>query len=68
MSIFPTSNSLEETGPGQLLHDLEQRQDDVLQQLDDLDAKLNEVLKGLSASMDNDDRDASDQGELPLAA
>ena len=33
--------------PGGLLGELERRQDDVLSQLDDLDAKLAEVLKGL---------------------
>lgn len=33
--------------PGGLLDDLERRQEDVLSQLDDLDAKLSEVLKGL---------------------
>lgn len=33
--------------PGGLLGELERRQDDVLEQLDDLDAKLSEVLKGL---------------------
>ena len=64
--------------PGQLLKDLEQRQDDVLAQLDDLDAKLNEVLKGLGATMEGDAdeteigevRDAGpDRGEItPMAA
>lgn len=39
--------------PGQLLKELEQRQDDVLAQLDDLDAKLREVLEGLGASADD---------------
>ncbi len=48
MSPMPTSHT--EAEPGQLLHDLEQRQDEVLMQLDDLDAKLTEVLKGLGAS------------------
>ncbi len=33
--------------PGRLLDDLERRQEDVLNQLDDLDAKLAEVLQGL---------------------
>ena len=36
--------------PGQLLKELEQRQDEVLAQLDDLDAKLREVLQGLGAT------------------
>lgn len=35
--------------PGGLLGELERRQDDVLSQLDDLDAKLSEVLKGLDS-------------------
>ena len=43
--------------PGQLLIELEQRQDDVLAQLDDLDAKLKEVLKGLGATLDEEDQD-----------
>ena len=41
--------------PGQLLNDLERRQDEVLTQLDDLDAKLKEVLKGLGATLDDED-------------
>lgn len=36
--------------PGQLLDELERRQDDVLLQLDALDARLTEVLKGLGVS------------------
>ncbi|QDV45270.1 hypothetical protein Enr13x_51450 [Stieleria neptunia] len=36
-----------ESQPGGLLGELERRQDDVLDQLDALDAKLSEVLKGL---------------------
>lgn len=37
----------DDTQPGGLLGELERRQDDVLSQLDDLDAKLSDVLKGL---------------------
>ncbi|MCS7468330.1 hypothetical protein NZK35_16885 [Stieleria sp. ICT_E10.1] len=36
-----------ESQPGGLLGELERRQDDVLGKLDELDAKLSEVLKGL---------------------
>jgi hypothetical protein len=35
---------------GQLLSELERRQDDVLRGLDELDAKLTEVLRGLGVS------------------
>ena len=45
--------------PGQLLADLEQRQDDVLTQLDELDSQLKEVLKGLGVSEESDDLGAS---------
>ena len=53
--------------PGGLLGDLERRQDDVLQQLDDLDAKLSEVLAGLEptrgpASYPTDSGDPDDTG------
>ena len=52
MSAIPVPQDSE---PGQLLHDLEQRQDEVLEQLDDLDAKLEEVLKGLGVTQDEAD-------------
>lgn len=39
-----------ENQPGGLLDALERRQNDVLGQLDDLDAKLSEVLKGLEST------------------
>lgn len=48
--MSPISSLHPETEPGQLLHDLERRQDDVLKQLDDLELQLNEVLKGLGVS------------------
>ncbi|MCC9600049.1 hypothetical protein LOC67_05705 [Stieleria sp. JC731] len=51
-----------EPSPGGLLGELERRQDDVLQQLDDLDAKLAEVLKGLEAS--KAEEEALSEGEL----
>ncbi len=53
MSPTPTSLS-SETEAGHLLHDLERRQDEVMAQLDDLDAKLSEVLRGLGVSLDED--------------
>ena len=40
--------------PGQLLDELEQRQNDVLQQLDALDARIAEVLRGLGASFEEE--------------
>lgn len=49
MSPNPTSQ-VDSTEPGFLLADLERRQDEVLEQLDDLDSKLREVLKGLGVS------------------
>lgn len=53
MSPVPT-NHTSEIEAGQLLYDLERRQDEVIAQLDDLDAKLNEVLRGLGVSLDDD--------------
>ena len=54
--MSPTSTShTADMEPGQLLNDLERRQDEVLTQLDDLDAKLKEVLKGLGATLDDED-------------
>ena len=40
--------------PGQLLKELEQRQDEVLEQLDAQDAELQDVLKGLGVTLNND--------------
>ncbi len=51
MSPTPTAQ-VSDQEPGQLLRDLERRQDDVLSQLDALDAKLNEVLRGLGVTPD----------------
>lgn len=53
MSPTPTSQVADQE-PGHLLRDLERRQDDVLDQLDALDAKLNEVLRGLGVTMDEE--------------
>ncbi|MEM8671648.1 MAG: hypothetical protein AAGG48_29285 [Planctomycetota bacterium] len=36
--------------PGNLLKELEERQDEVLAQLDELDAKLRQVLEGLGVT------------------
>jgi hypothetical protein len=51
MSPSPTSQT-SDTEPGQLLKELEKRQDEVLQQLDELDTKLQEVLHGLGVTID----------------
>lgn len=57
MSPTPTSQTAEEE-PGQLLKELEQRQDEVLEQLDALDVQLQDVLKGLGVTLDeNADQD-----------
>ena len=56
---FPSIATDSTEAPGHLLDELERRQDDVLAQLDDLDAKINEVLKGLGASVDDDENGAA---------
>jgi hypothetical protein len=43
-----------DVAPGGLLGELERRQDDVLAQLDDLDAKLSQVLEGLESGGDGE--------------
>lgn len=53
MSPTPTSQ-VSDHEPGQLLKELEQRQDEVLDQLDALDAKLQDVLKGLGVAMEDE--------------
>lgn len=56
--MFPTYLSdAEDNAPGQLLADLERRQDDVLLQLDDLENKLREVLRGLNIEMEDGELD-----------
>ncbi|MBB3208560.1 hypothetical protein FHS27_004389 [Rhodopirellula rubra] len=56
--MFPTCLSdPEENAPGQLLADLERRQDEALEQLDDLEKKLCDVLKGLNIEMEEVDLD-----------
>ncbi len=56
MSPTPTSHT-SDTEPGQLLSELEKRQDEVLHDLDVLDAKLNEVLRGLGVTPDEKPED-----------
>ncbi len=51
--MFPTALSdASQDAPGQLLAELERRQDDVLAQLDDLESKLRDVLRGLNVEME----------------
>ncbi|MCM2373350.1 hypothetical protein [Aporhodopirellula aestuarii] len=53
--MFPTSLSDPEAdAPGQLLADLERRQDEAMLQLDDLERKLRDVLKGLNIEMEDE--------------
>ena len=59
MSPIPSPKT-DDNEPGQLLNELERRQDDVLQQLDDLEAQLDQVLQGLGVSpLDDVDLDLS---------
>jgi len=53
MSPPPTSVTAEQEH-GQLLKELEQSQDEVLEQLEALDQKLNDVLSGLGVTMDEE--------------
>ena len=53
MSPPPPSVTVEQE-PGQLLKELEQRQDEVLEQLEALDQKLNDVLSGLGVTMEEE--------------
>ncbi len=50
MSPTPTAHT-SEMEPGQLLHELERRQDEVLMELDALDTKLTDVAKGLGVTL-----------------
>jgi hypothetical protein len=53
--MSPTQTSqVADIEPGQLLNELEQRQDDVLEQLDALDSQLQEVLRGLGVTLEDD--------------
>lgn len=51
----PTEEPTPIQEPGSLLQDLERRQDEVLEQLDELDEKIKSVLKGLGATLDESD-------------
>ena len=53
MSPTPIQHAAE-MEPGQMLHEMERRQDDVLTQLDELDARLSEVLRGLGVNLDEE--------------
>lgn len=60
--MFPTSLTDPDTAvdaptpsPGGLLKDLERRQDEALELLDDLEAKIASVLKGLGVEAETDD-------------
>ena len=57
MSPNPTSHHVAQE-PGQLLSELEQRQDEVLGELDALDAKLTEVLRGLGVTIEDESEEA----------
>jgi hypothetical protein len=53
--MSPTATShIKDLEPGQLLKELEQRQDDVLKQLDALDNQLEEVLRGLGVTPEDE--------------
>ncbi|MAI69840.1 MAG: hypothetical protein CMM01_02890 [Rhodopirellula sp.] len=53
--MSPTQTSqVADLEPGQLLNELEERQDDVLAQLDALDTQLQDVLRGLGVTLDDD--------------
>ncbi len=56
MSPTPTSHTAE-TEPGQLLMELEQRQDEVLAELEQLDKRLKEVLDGLGVTLEEEVND-----------
>lgn len=54
-NMSPTQTSqVADLEPGQLLNELEERQDDVLAQLDALDTQLQDVLRGLGVTLDDD--------------
>ena len=57
--MSPASPPPEAIEPGQLLKELEQRQDDVLAQIDELDEKVRQVLQGLGVSLDESDETLS---------
>ena len=52
MSPTPSSH-VDDHEPGQLLYELEQRQDEALRELEKLEARLHDVLTGLGVSIDD---------------
>lgn len=52
MSPSPISH-VDDSEPGQLLYELERRQDEVLGELEALEARLNAVLIGMGVSLDD---------------
>jgi hypothetical protein len=50
----PPPSQLVETEPGQLLQELELRQDEVLVELENLDNRLREVLQSLGVTVDEE--------------
>ncbi len=51
MSPTPTSQT-DESEPGQLLYELERRQDEALSELEALESRLRDVLAGLGVATD----------------
>ncbi len=64
-SGVPETLDTEDSQPGGLLGELERRQDDVIAQLEDLDAKLSEVLKGLEPEPKEDDSEETEDFFAP---
>ncbi|MEX0825105.1 MAG: hypothetical protein WD119_03015 [Pirellulaceae bacterium] len=50
--------------PGGLLYELERRQDDVLAQLDELDAQVKELLSSLGVRSEENDTDSAETSTL----
>ena len=63
---FPTTSGQEDNdgGPGSLLADLERRQDHVLEELDKLNKRIEEVLIELGVRLDDDVDEAEAPQEL----
>lgn len=52
--MSPTASShVDDYEPGQLLYELEQRQDEALRELEKLEARLHDVLTGLGVAPDD---------------
>jgi len=74
-SLSATAQADAEAEAGSLLADLERRQDDVLAQLDDLDRRVSELLRGLGVTLIEDsesihfvDENQDDVAESPSPA